>query len=86
MRPTRRAFTAAWPDAILVRSPQLCRETMNRAMARCTVVVDAADLPETWDSEVPLEPSPLNLYGHRPTGLTRGRPHLPIGSIGNPVV
>ena len=56
-------------NVILVRSPQLCREAMKRAMARCTEVVDAADLPETWDSEVPLEPSPLNLYGHRPTGL-----------------
>ena len=56
-------------NVILVCSPQLCREAMKRAMARCTEVVDAADLPETWDSEVPLEPSPLNLYGHRPTGL-----------------
>jgi type III restriction enzyme len=56
-------------NVILVRSPTLCREALRRAMGTCTEVVDAADLPETWDSAVRLEPSKLNLYGCMPSGL-----------------
>ena len=39
---------------------------MLRAMASCTEVVDAADLPEALESSIPLPESPLNLYGRLP--------------------
>ena len=35
---------------------------MLRAMASCTEVVDAADLPEALESSIPLLELPLNLY------------------------
>lgn len=53
-------------NVIMVRTPRLCRDAMLRAMASCTEVVDAADLPETLDSPIPLPESPLNLYGRLP--------------------
>ena len=53
-------------NVILVLTPRLCRDALLRAMASCTEVVDAAELPETLDSSVELPESPLNLYGHRP--------------------
>ena len=56
-------------NVILVRNPRLCRDALRKAMASCTEVVDAADLPEAIESAVPLEPSPLNLYGCRPARL-----------------
>ena len=56
-------------NLILVRAPGLCRAALRRAMAAHTEVVDAADLPRTWDSAVPLLESSLNLYGCIPGGL-----------------
>lgn len=56
-------------NLILVRAPGVCRAALRRAMAAHTEVVDAADLPRTWDSAVPLLESALNLYGRIPGGL-----------------
>jgi type III restriction enzyme len=50
-------------NVILVRTPRLCRDAMLRAMASCTEVVDAADLPVAFESPYPLPESKLNLYG-----------------------
>lgn len=53
-------------NVILIRTPRLCRDAMLLAMASCTEVVDAADLPAALESQRPLPESPLNLYGHMP--------------------
>lgn len=54
---------------VLGRWPELTREALRKAMAACTEVVDAAPLPEVWESPEPLVESPLNLYGVIPQGL-----------------
>jgi type III restriction enzyme len=54
---------------VLGRWPELTREALRKAMAACTEVVDAAPLPEVWESPEALLESPLNLYGVIPQGL-----------------
>ena len=56
-------------NVILVRNPRLCKDALRKAIGSCADVVDAADLPETWESDDPLVTSPLNLYGCRPAGM-----------------
>lgn len=77
---------------ILGQWPEITREALRRAMASCAEVVDAAPLPEFWESDTRLPDSPLNLYTVLPQGLNTweqafaewliGRKELCIGGYG----
>jgi type III restriction enzyme len=54
---------------ILGQWPEITREALRRAMASCAEVIDAAPLPEFWESDTRLPESPLNLYAVLPQGL-----------------
>ena len=54
---------------ILGQWPEITREALRRAMASCAEVIDAAPLPEFWESDTRLPESPLNLYSVLPQGL-----------------
>jgi hypothetical protein len=54
---------------ILGQWPEITREALRRAMASCAEVIDAAPLPEFWESDEKLSDSPLNLYAVMPRGL-----------------
>ncbi len=54
---------------ILGQWPEITREALRRAMASCAEVIDAAPLPEFWESDTRLPESPLNLYAVLPLGL-----------------
>ena len=56
-------------NLVLVQFPTLLKDALRRAMQYCAEVIDAAALPETWDSPVPLLASPKNLYSVLPIGL-----------------
>jgi hypothetical protein len=56
-------------NVILSQWPNLLRDALRRAVGACIEPVEAAPLPEEWQSSTPLEPSPLNLYGVMPRGL-----------------
>jgi hypothetical protein len=60
-KPLRRAL-----DVVLVRNPHLLRDALRRAANACVEVIDAADLPDAWESDTQLMASPLNLYGCMP--------------------
>jgi hypothetical protein len=54
---------------ILGQWPEITREALRRAMASCAEVIDAAPLPEFWESDTRLPESPLKLYAVLPLGL-----------------
>jgi hypothetical protein len=54
---------------ILGQWPEITRVALRKAMASCADVIDAAPLPEFWESETRLLDSPLNLYSVLPQGL-----------------
>ena len=56
-------------NVVLAQDPLLLKAALRRAMASCADVFDAAPLPETWDSDVPLAASNRNLFGVVPGGL-----------------
>jgi hypothetical protein len=56
-------------NVVLVQFPTLLKDALRRAMQSCAEVVDAADLPQTWDSFVPLLTSSKNLYSVFPLGM-----------------
>jgi len=56
-------------NVVLVQFPTLLKDALRRAMQSCAEVVNAADLPKTWDSNVPLLQSTKNLYAVFPSGL-----------------
>jgi hypothetical protein len=56
-------------NVVLAQFPTMLREALRRAAGACAEVIDAADLPKTWDSAVALPESPRNLFGRMPSGL-----------------
>lgn len=58
-------------DTLLVTRPSALRDAERKALAESTAVNDAAELPESLDSDEALPASRLNVYGRVPPGMNR---------------
>ncbi len=56
-------------DVLLSQYPQLLRDAQRAALAAKAEVFEAAELPANIESQTPLSPSPLNIYGIYPSSL-----------------
>lgn len=56
-------------NVVLLKSPNMLREALRRALGACAEVVDGADLPLEWTSPIPLAASERNLWGCVPDKL-----------------